>query len=91
MKRYYLCVVPHYWGRSETIEDAKIQARKVGGRVSKIDGYIIHAYDVPDGTIEVDLPHVGEDGYIRYMPGTIKVYVELVRNNNGRMLEGAKA
>lgn len=91
MKRYYLCVVPHYWGRGETIEDAKKQARKAGAdNVNKRDGYIIHAYDVPEGTPDKDLPYLGEDSYIRHMPGTVGVYVELVRDKDGRMLEGSK-
>lgn len=91
IERRYLCVVPHYWGRGRTIEEAKAQCRRAGADgVNKRDGYIIHAFNVPAGTPDKELPWVGADSYVRWAHGTTKVYVELVRTKGGRVLEGEK-
>lgn len=64
----YLCVVQNYWGRGETITEAKKNARKAGGKLNR---YILYESDDPE--IFVD-----EMGYICY--DRDKSYKEIERH-----------
>ncbi len=63
----FLCIVQNYWGRGETIDAAKAQAKKAGG---SLKSYVIFESDDPK--ISVD-----EMGYICY--DRDKTYKEVLR------------
>lgn len=56
----FLCVVKNYWGRGETIDKAKAQAKKEGG---SLKSYIIFETDDPK-------VYVDEMGYINRRDGS---------------------
>jgi hypothetical protein len=51
----YLALCPNYWGKGETIEEAKRQMKAHGGKLTQ---YVV--YQLPPGVTEVDVDPFGQ-------------------------------
>lgn len=65
-KPTYLCVCPFYWGRGETVEAAKREAKRQGGQLRR---YVI--YETTDPKIYVD-----DMGYICTVKGAVTTIIQ---------------
>lgn len=72
-ERWYIAVAFQTWGRGRTIDEAKRQLKKAGG---KLKTYLVYAFDVVPG----DKPWIDEMGNSVTMPGAVRTLVDAVKN-----------